>query len=93
MSLCLKRRIIELKASEFNLDLRGGKGEPLVVTAETAALCLSVLTCRPTMFTLRSGQIFYFSTSATTTIKIYYITSISSYIQNVLTEDISAKCT
>lgn len=37
MSLCLGRRISELKASEFNLDLSGGEGEPLVVREETAA--------------------------------------------------------
>ena len=43
MSLCLGKRISELRASEFNLELSGGVGEPLVVGAETAGLCLSVL--------------------------------------------------
>lgn len=37
MSLCLGKRISELKANEFNLDLSGGEGEPLVVREETAA--------------------------------------------------------
>lgn len=43
MSLCLGKRISELKASEFNLELRGGEGEPLVVGVETAALRLNIL--------------------------------------------------
>ncbi len=50
MSLCLGKCISELKASEFNLELSGGEGEPLVVGAETAALCLSVLRYRCIMF-------------------------------------------
>lgn len=40
MSFCLGKRISELKASEFNLELRRGEGEPLVVGAEAAVLCL-----------------------------------------------------
>lgn len=42
MGLCLGKCISELKASEFNQDLSGGEGEPLVVGAETAALWLNV---------------------------------------------------
>ena len=43
MSLCLGKRISELKASEFNQEFRGGEGEPLVVGVETTALCLNSL--------------------------------------------------
>lgn len=42
MSLRLGKRISELKASEFNPELRGGEGEPLVVGVETAVLCLTI---------------------------------------------------
>lgn len=37
MSLCLRKRISELKASEFNLELSRGEGEPLVVGAENSS--------------------------------------------------------
>lgn len=56
MSLCLGKCISELKASEFKWDLSGGEEEPLVVSAGTAALWLSVLVWLWKMFQHRQVE-------------------------------------
>lgn len=56
MSLCLGKCIRELKASEFKWDLSGGEEEPLVVSAGTAALWLSVLACHWKIFPHRQVE-------------------------------------